>query len=44
VTIALAVTTPFRSTAPSAAGEETTEALAANTPARGQAHSGDGPG
>jgi hypothetical protein len=44
VTIALAVTTPFRSTAPRAAGEETTEALAANTPARGQARSGDGPG
>jgi len=44
VTIALAVTTPFRSTAPSAAGEETTGALAANTPARGQAHSADRPG
>jgi hypothetical protein len=45
VTIALAVTTPFRSTAPSAAGDQTTEAVAAGAPAGGLTHrGGDGPG
>jgi hypothetical protein len=45
VTIALAVTTPLRSTPPGATGDETTEALAAGTPAPSQTHrGGDGPG
>jgi len=45
VTIALAVTAPFRTTAPGAAGEETTEAVAAGAPPRGQTYrGGDGPG
>jgi len=45
VTIALAATTQFRTTPPGAAGDQTTEAVAAGAPARGQAHrSGDGPG
>jgi hypothetical protein len=45
VMIALAVTTPLRSTPPWAAGDEPTEALAAGTPAPSQRdRGGEGPG